>query len=243
MGRGTAPWQVGGWEPRHTVEGGWVRVHRGRGEQWRRPVMPRCGAGAQSPRRAGVSREPGAEGGPQGGWHDSHFGASDGDKELPPPCPAHPLQPLHAYTASHSPGHPPPVGTGAPRVIRKADAEPGGQEMPGSAELRHSQPMGWSSGKVKGRWARDPLGLGHSCACPEGGLSPTAPPPQRLPPSSSMGLSAIPLPAQAGRACACHQQCPCAQGGQSSSRAHGQNPSTGSQPWGNKCSVLITALL
>ena len=29
--RGTAPWQVGGWEPRHTVEGGWVRVHRGWG--------------------------------------------------------------------------------------------------------------------------------------------------------------------------------------------------------------------
>lgn len=48
--------------------------------------------------------------------------------------------------------------------------------MPGSAELRYSQPTGWSSGKVKGQWARDPLGLGHSCACPEGGLSPAAPP-------------------------------------------------------------------
>lgn len=38
----------------------------GLGEQWRRPVMPRCGAGARSPRRAGVSQEPGERG--DAGW-------------------------------------------------------------------------------------------------------------------------------------------------------------------------------
>lgn len=161
----------------------------------------------------------------------------------PPPlsCTPAPASPrTHSLTLSRAPTS---GGDQSPSGDRQADAEPGGQETPGSAELSHSQPTGWSSGKVKGQWARDPLGLGHSCACPEGGLSPATPPPQRLPPSSSVGLSAIPLPAQAGRACTCHQQCPRARGGQSSSRGHGQNPSTGSQPWGNKCSVLITALL
>lgn len=69
----------------------------GLGEQWRRPVMPRCGAGAWSPRRAGVSQEPG-ERGTQGGWHDSRFGAGDGDKETHPPtpsCTSAPASPLH----------------------------------------------------------------------------------------------------------------------------------------------------
>lgn len=151
-----------------------------------------------------------------------------------PPLPVpHTRCSLSTHTQPHSLQGTASGGDQSPAGDGQADAEPGGQETPGSAELSHSQPTGWSSGKVKGQWARDPLGLGHSCACPEGGLSPGTPPPQRLPPSSSAGLSAIPLPAQAGRACTCHQQCPRARGGQSSSRAHGQNPSTGSQPWGN----------
>lgn len=209
MGRGTAPWQVGGWEPRHTVEGGWIRVHRGRGEQWRRPVMPRCGAGARSPRRAGVSREP------RGGGDRKVDGMTPVSVQVTVTR-SSPLPVLHTRSSLSMHTQPRTLqgtrlrGDRSPAGDGQADAEPGGQETPGSAELRHSQPVGWSSGKVKGRWARDPLGLGHSCACPEGGLSTAALPPQRLPPSSSTGLSAIPLPAQAGRACACHQQCPCA---------------------------------
>ena len=86
--------------------------------------MPRCGAGARSPRRAGVSWEPGGEGGPQGGLHDSRFGASDGDKETPPslsrtPAAASPR--THSLTLSRAP---PPVGTRAPRVMGRQMLSP-----------------------------------------------------------------------------------------------------------------------